>query len=156
MTTLGGSFERELQEALLDDIEDRLLRPGGPVRRGIEASHQRLRAWGTERDYDIEPVIDSLQDPTLERRRDGITARWGWGHPATPYFEFGTRDHTIEGNPILSFVWDDENAPRWVKKEFDREGDGYRVFFRKVEVSGVAETRFIRHGLRVVRNELQA
>lgn len=148
---LSTTFGRELTDALLDTVEETILED---VDTAIEASHERLRDWGDERDYQIEPIIDSLGEPTIDRWRWGLVVTWGWNHEATPYFEYGTSDHTIQGQPVLSFVWDSEDAPRWVKKEFEREGDGYRVFFGSVEVSGVAETRFIRRGLEVVRSEL--
>lgn len=152
MVTLDRQFGRQLTDALLEDVEDEI---DDLVTVAVERSHERLRDWATERDYQVEPIIDSLEPPEISRWRYGVIAEWGWSHEATPYFEFGTSDHTIQGQPVLSFVWDAEDAPRWVKKEFDREGDGYRVFFRSVEVSGVAETRFIRAGLDAVRRELR-
>jgi hypothetical protein len=91
----------------------------------------------------------------VTRTEDSIEATVGWSHEAFPYFEFGTSDHTIEGDPILSFVWEERHdPPEWVREEFDAEGDGYRVFLPEVEVAGVRETRAVRDGLNQIRRQI--
>lgn len=154
--TLDRAFETDLTRALLDDAERQLVgERDNLVFQAVQASHDRLRAWGRERDYDVEPVIEALQTPEITRTDDRLTVEWGWDHPAAPYFQYGTSDHTIEGEPVLSFVWDREDAPRWVKKEFDREAGGYRVFFGEVEVSGIARTNFVGAGVRWLEQHLR-
>ncbi len=147
--TLSRDFEDQLKADVLDQLEGDLPEQLGEA---IEQSHDRLRDFGSQYDYNIDPIIESLQEPEIRRERDGITAEWGYEHEAAPYFEFGTSDHTINGNPILSFVWED--PPEWVTEEFEAEGDGYRVFFRSVEVTGVKETRFVRAGLQWLERNL--
>lgn len=147
--TLSRDFEDQLREDILDQLEDELPEQLEDV---IERSHERLRDFGSQYDYSVEPIIESLQEPEIRRERDRIIVEWGWTHEAAPYFEFGTSDHTIDGNDVLSFVWED--PPEWVTQEFKQEGDGYRVFFRSVEVSGVKETRFVRAGLQWLERNL--
>lgn len=152
---LEQSFEAGLREALLEDVERAAASErDNLVFQAIQEGHEHLRAWGQERDYDVEPIIESLGAPEVERSGNSVTVRWEYDHPAVEYFEFGTSDHVVDGDPVLSFVWSADEAPRWVKKEFEREGDGYRVFFGSVEVSGIAETRFIRHSLVWLRRQL--
>lgn len=146
MATLDGSFEDDLQAAVLDAVETEIL---AHVDDAIEASHARLREFADE--YDVEPVIDALQEPTIERRRDRVRVVWGWDHPGAPFFALGTSPHTIEGDPVLSFIWED--APPDIQEQF--EDTFPRVFFRSVDVEGVDETRFVRAGLEYLQRELQ-
>jgi hypothetical protein len=121
----------------------------------IDASEERLLAWASERDWaNVQSILDSREGPWLQQEADTLRAKWRYTHPAATYFEFGTSDHTVEGDP-LSFVWDTDDAPRWVKKEFEREGEGYRVFLARVEVSGLPETRFTRRGVAIGRETLR-
>jgi hypothetical protein len=159
MVTLEADFQKKLREALLAEVERVLVgERGDVVFQAIQASHDRLDASG----YDVASVKESLIAPTLETTADGrVAVTWGWTHPAAEFFEFGTSEHTIQGDPVLSFVWED--PPAWVKDEFDQARDtggrfasGWRVFFAQVTVDGVDEVRFTRHGLRVLRSELEA
>jgi len=113
------------------------------VFQAIQESHDRLRKVGESEDYDVEPIIESLE--LVEVDESGGEIRWGWSHPAAEFFEFGTSPHTIEGDPILSFVWED--PPADIAAQFEAEGDGVRVFFSSVDVSGIVETRFVRAGV---------
>jgi len=156
MATLQSDFEDKLREAVLDEAERKLIgERNNAVFQAIQAAHERLRQYAVEFDYDVEPIIDSLAGPEVERSGDSLTIRWGWDHGAAVYLEFGTSEHTVEGNPLLSFVWDADDAPEWVAREFEREGDGYRVFLPQVEVAGVRETRFVRDSLNALRRNLQ-
>jgi len=129
------------------------------VFQAIEASHDRLRTVGDANDYDVEPVIESLE--LVEADRSDGEIRWGWSHPAAEYFEFGTSAHTIDGDPILSFVWED--PPPGIREEFDQARDsggrfqsGVRVFFSSVEVEGITETRFVRAGVEYLARQRNA
>jgi len=118
--------------------------------------HGRLDRFARKFDYQIESVKASLQPVEVERSGGTLTIRFGWEHEAFPYLEFGTSEHTIDGDPILSFVWEERHdPPAWVREEFEAEGDGYRVFLPEVEVAGVKETRAIRDALNWLRRELQ-
>lgn len=154
---LSNSFKRNCRDALVEDMMGKLDEgPDALVNEAVEKAHGRLRGWGDERGYNVESVIESLQEPELTREANVVSVTYGWEHEAAPHFEYGTPDnYEIDGNPILSFVWSGENVPRWVKKEFDREGDGYRVFFSSVDSGrGIAETRFVRTSLEWLRQEV--
>lgn len=154
---LDSSFEADLREAVLDDIEATLVgRQGNLVHRFVQRVHATLRAYGERHDYDAEPLIESLGQPQVSRGPRGVVVRVGWDHEAFPYFEYGTSEHTIEGDPVLSFVWEDRHdPPPWVAREFEREGDGFRVFLPEVEVAGLPESRAIRDAMHWLRRELQ-
>lgn len=156
MATLESDFEERLQEAVLDQAEHELVgKPDNVIAQAISRVHGRLDRYAREFGYNIESLKQSLQPVEVQRSDGQLTIRFGWDHEAFPYIEFGTSDHTIEGNPILSFVWEDRhNPPDWVAEEFEREGDGYRVFLPEVEVAGVQETRAVRDALNWLRGEL--
>jgi len=152
---LDAEFETQLRESLLDEAEHQLIgKSGNLVHQAVQQSREALQRFGDQ--YDVDPIFESLEGPEVERTNDSITVRWRFAHPAAGYFEFGTPDHyDIEGDPVLSFVWED--PPEWVKDEFEREGDGYRVFFAEVDSGkGIEETRFTRRGLRELRRQLEA
>lgn len=150
--TLGADFEDKLATATLDEAEHHLVgKPDNLVYQAIQQSHEALRDFSGE--YDVESIIESMGGVEVDRTDDSITIRWGWEHPAAPYFEFGTSDHVVNGQPVLSFVWED--PPPEIRQQFDQARtaggqftSGWRVFFASVEVSGIDETRFVRLGLR--------
>lgn len=149
---LDSSFEADLREAVLDDAERQLVgERDNLISQAVQRVQGRLERYAREEDYDVGPIIDSFTGVDVDRSDGRLTIRWGWAHPAVKYFEFGTSDHTIKGDPVLSFVWERSEAPDWVAEEFDREGDGYRVFLPEVEVSGVEETRAIRDSINWLR-----
>ncbi|MFD1512460.1 hypothetical protein [Halomarina rubra] len=149
---LSRGFEADLEQVLLDEVWEAVDGPDGLAQQIVDRSHEVLRAYGTRHDYDVESVIDSMVGPTVDRHAYVIVARYGWEHPAAPHFAFGSSNHTVDGNPILSFIWED--PPDWIAQEFEQEGDGYRVFLPEVEVSGLPESRFIREGLQWLRREV--
>lgn len=152
---LDSDFEAGLETALLDDAERQLVgERDNLVSQAVQRVQGRLERYAREADYDVQPIVDSFTGVDVDRSNGRLTIRWGWAHPAVKYFEFGTSDHTIEGDPVLSFIWERSEAPDWVAEEFDREGDGYRVFLPEVEVTGVQETRAIRDALAWLRREI--
>lgn len=150
------SWEDAAAEAALDQAAAEYLGADRFVMNAIESAHERLREYGREFDYRVEPIINSLVGPeVVEQSNRHFRVRWTWNHEAAPYFEWGTSDHTIEGDPVLSFIWEDRhNPPDWVAEEYEREGGGYRVFLPEVEVAGIRETRFMRHCLDWLRREV--
>lgn len=127
----------------------------------IEQAHEYLRAAGEQHDYAVESVIDSLELTETDERGGTIAVRFGWSHPQADRYEWGTTDHTIRGNPILSFVWEERHdPPEWVRAQFDRERSprgrpGYRTFLREVDVSGIKEIRFARRALDDLQRALE-
>jgi len=151
---LDADFEEEAAENIMDSVEAGLIgQQGNLVFEAIQQSKEALEDFADE--YDINPIWESLSGPEVERSDRQITVRWSFDHPAAGYFEFGTPDnYEIDGDPVLSFVWED--PPAWVKDEFDREADGWRVFFSQVDSGdGIDETRFTRWGLRWLRFQLE-
>jgi hypothetical protein len=157
MTTLDASFEDDLREALLDDVEGRAR---AVLADRLDAlANGALLKYGRTNDYNVRPIIEA-SEITVTRDADRVTIRAAWPEPAL-YFEYGTSDHTITPTnaEVLSFVWVD--PPQWVREEFDQARDtggryasGWRVFFPEVEVSGLPEARFIRDALRQLRADL--
>jgi hypothetical protein len=137
------NFEADAREAMLDELEDYAREEIAPAVQ--EHAHEILEAYGQEHDYDVEPIIEA-GETRVERRKGSVAVRFGWPEPAI-YFERGTVDHVVEATnaDALSFVWED--PPDWVREEFEPEGDGYRVYLQRVEVSGLPEARFIRDTL---------
>ena len=151
---LDSSFEADLQEAMLDDVEQTLVgEQANLIYEFVELVHTRLRAYGDRHGYDVESTIDSFGQPEVSRSGGVLTIRVGWESEQMARWEFGVSPHTIDGNPILSFVWED--PPQWVREEFDQarssSGEfrsGWRVFFPEVEHPGIPESRAIRDSLR--------
>ena len=137
---LDDSFEDDLRAAVMAEVEqdmDRL------VEQAIEKSHERLRAVAARNDYDVDSVIASLEGPEVSHEGGQIRVEWTWTHEAASLFETGTDDHVIKGNPTLAFNW-----PAGPK------GPGETHFYNKVEVSGIEQSRYARHGLRWLEKEL--
>lgn len=159
MTSLDAQFERDAREALLDNIQAAMVgQRDSIVSQFVQRAHDNLRAYGREFDMDVEPVIDSLGQPEVDRTTDSVSVRIGWEHEAAGYFELGTPPHTIQGDPILSFVWED--PPAWVREEFDQArasggefASGWRVFFPEVDHPGIPESRYVRDALLWLRQE---
>lgn len=153
------TFEREgLTRAATTHLAAQLTGRGGLAWRAIQQSHARLREFSDE--YDVEPIIESLEvprdGPAFRPETGAIDLRWRWTHPAAVFVARGTRPHTINGDPVLSFIWED--APAEVRAMFpntEREGGDPRVFFTEVTVEGIARTDFDRHGERWLKDQLR-
>jgi len=164
MATLDSSFESDLREALMDDVETKLVgEQANLVYEFVELVHTNLRAYGQRHGYDVESTIDSLGQPVVDRSESSISVTIGWESEQMARWEFGTSDHTVQpvNADVLSFVW--ENPPQWVREEFDQArssggqfATGYRVFLPETEVEGLPESRAIRDSLNDLRRLLQA
>lgn len=150
---LDRSFESDARTALLDAAEDALVQErGNLVFQAIQRSHEILRSVGATEEYDVEPIIDALGPVEHQRSDDRIVVRWGWTHEAAPFFEYGTRPHTVDGDPVLAFRWED--APQEVREQF---ADTFPVvFFQSVDVDGIEEAAFVRAGLSHLRQQLRS
>jgi hypothetical protein len=151
MTTLDRSFEADLRDALLDDVEHELVgERDNLVFQATQRVRGRLERYAREEDYDVQPILDSFTGVEVQRSDNSITVRWGYDHPAIKYFEFGTSDHTVEGDPVLVFGFDAQEYP-YLAEMFP---DG-TAFLPEVEVAGIEETRAIRDALNWLRREVQ-
>jgi len=145
-------FEAAAKEAMLDELEQTARQEWAP--KLLERASEILREYGERHDYDVEPVIESAE-PRVERREGHVTVRITWPHPAAPYFQMGTSDHPVDGNDILSFIWDD--APQSVHEKWpdtERVDGDPRVFLPSVNVDGLPESRFVRDALNWLRREV--
>jgi len=157
----GIDLDREAIEAILDEAEHELAgKQNSLVYQAVEYAHDQLRSYGNSHDYHVQTVIDSFAGVDVDRTSTTLTVRYGWDHPAAEHFEFGTSDHTIEGDSVLSFVWED--PPQWVREEFDQGRSsggqfksGWRVFLPSVDVAGLPEARFARDSQHWLRRQLQ-
>jgi hypothetical protein len=148
--SLPTDYRSQLREAVLDTAYDAIIgKQDNAVHRSVQASHDALDAS----DYDTDSVKESLRRPAVDRTRDSLTITWGWTHPAARYLNSGTSPHTINGDPILSFIWED--PPAWAREQFEQEGDGVRAFLPSVDVDGIDAIRFQHAGIRVLNEELQ-
>jgi hypothetical protein len=162
MTTLGNDFEADLEAAVLDDAERTLVgEQTNLIFEFVELVKANLRTYGRRNGYDVEPALDSVGLPEVDRSDGTLEITVGWEDEQMARWEFGVSPHTIDGEPILSFVWED--PPGWVREEFDQargEGgqfvSGYRVFFQSVDHPGIPESRAIRDSLNGLRRVLRA
>lgn len=145
MATLEPGFGAKLEAASLDAAEKLAREVIAPEVQSH--AHSLLDAYGQRYGYDVQSLIDAAET-RVERRNGSVVVRWGWPEPAI-YMEYGTPRHGPTDADVLSWVWED--PPAWVREEFDREGDGYRVFFPEVE--GLPESRFMRDTLNWLRGE---
>ena len=152
-TTATASFSVEGPEPALDDAERKLVGEARPlVYQAMRVSHGTLRSYAGRTDYDVEPIADSFQTPEVNRSDTELTVTWRWDHPAAVYMNNGTSDHTIHGDPVLSFIWED--PPASAREQWPEEGDGVRVFVEQVNVSGLPQSRFVQAGLEWLRQEV--
>jgi hypothetical protein len=148
---LDSSFEGDLQEAILDQAAHELIgKQDNLVHEFIQDVHERLREYGARHDYDVDPIIESLGEPQLDRSGNSLTIRVGWGHEAAVYFEFGTSDHTVDGDPVLVFEFDKQEYP-YLAEMFP---DG-TAFLPDTNPSGLPESRAIRDALNNLRRTIQ-
>jgi len=148
MTTLSGSFEADLREAVLEDAEARLRATLGP--RLVALARERWESYASRNDYDIAHI---WQDATLEVSREGevvqVSVQWP---ELTALFEFGVSPHTIEGDPVLAFHW--AAPPEGTRPP----GAPENVVAQSVDwgsvTGGIPEARAIRDALRQFRQEV--
>jgi hypothetical protein len=141
----------EARQSLLDGIEATLVgRQGNLVFQSVEQAHGRLERYGQRAgDYDVDPLIDSFAGVDASRSRTGIHIEWSWEHEAFRFLEFGTSDHTVNGDPVLVFAFDESEYP-YLEEMFP---DGV-AFLPDVSVSGLPESRAVRSSLNWLRREV--
>ena len=99
---LDANFEDDLREAVLDTVERELREEIGPQLRDL--ARENWQAYASRNGYDIDHIWEDAEGPFVERDEDGVTLRMEWPG-LTALFEFGVSPHTIQGNPLLAFVW---------------------------------------------------
>lgn len=139
------------RQALLDNVEQTMVGSRqNLVFQSVQRVHGRLERYaGRVGDYEVEPLIDSFDGVESKRDRSSLHVEWSWAHEGVFYMEFGTSDHTVEGDPLLVFQFDAAKYP-YLEEMF---GDG-PAFLREVEVSGIPESRAVRDSLNWLRREV--
>lgn len=156
MADLEAGFENKAREAFLDNAEARLYNERANLAFEFrQEANERLREYGQENDYDVDGVAQAAEVTDTQRTGTSVSARLRWPHPAG-FFETGTTHNSpITGDP-LSFVWEKRHdPPEWVREQFEREGDGWRVFLTEVQPEGLPASRFIRRTINAFRAKLR-
>lgn len=141
MAELGSDFENDLREAILADAEETLREEIGPTLQNIAKS--RWQSYASRNGYDISHIWEDVE-LSVTRDGDSIELRIEWPE-LTALFEFGVSPHTIEGNPLLHFYW--EEADQWVQTESVEWGS---------ETGGIPESRAIRDSLLDLRRVMSS
>ncbi|RQG93733.1 hypothetical protein [Natrarchaeobius oligotrophus] len=143
---LDDSFEDDLREALLDDVERKLEEEIGPQLERI--ARENWQEYAARNGYDIEHVWEEVEGPFVERDAGSVGVRLEWPG-LTALFEHGVSPHTIQGNPILSFHW--ESPPEGTRPP----GAPEHVVAEEVNwgsvTGGIPAARAIRNALADVR-----
>jgi len=149
-TTASATFSIEGPPPALDEAETELVGDAQPlVYQAMRVSHGTLRSYASRNDYDVGPVIDSFAGVEISRSDTELTVTWRWEHKAAVFFNNGTSDHTIEGDPVLAFRFDGDKYPHL--EEMFPDGT---AFLPEVDVSGLPESRFVQAGLNWLRQEV--
>lgn len=150
-----------ITEAVSDDVRRQLVgMERNLVAQTVIEANDNLRNAAAANEWDVQSVIESV-DVRTDERGGTLAVRITYDHPAADFFEFGTSAHTINGDPVLSFVWEERHdPPQWVRENFsaataDNGRPGYRVFFASTDVAGIPETRFLRDALDFFENQLR-
>lgn len=142
MVTLDSGFEDAAREALLADAERTLRDDVGPL---LEATARaNFEAYAARNGYDIGHIWADADGPFVDRAGDAVHLRIEWPG-LTALFEFGVSPHTIDGNPLLHFYWED--IGQWIRTESVEWGS---------ETGGIPESRAIRDAMHTLRGVLQS
>ncbi|SEQ30775.1 hypothetical protein [Natrinema salaciae] len=135
-----SSFEDDLREAVLDDVEQKARDDIGP--RLIDIARENWQAYASRHDYDIDHIWKDVEGPFVDRDGDSVSVRIKWPG-LTALFEWGVDPHTIKGNPLLYFYWDAKD--QWITTDEVNWGS---------ETGGIPESRAIRDSLDRLEGEL--
>lgn len=149
MTQLEPGFEDDLRQAVLDDVERTLRDDLAPAFK--QTAQENFEAYADRHDYDIDHIWEDAE-LEIERTDQGVGLRIEWPS-LTALFEFGVSPHTIDGNPLLSFIW--ERPPEGTRPP----GAPRHVVTESVDwgsvTGGIPESRAIRNALQWLRREVE-
>jgi len=148
--SVPGAVDDDARQALLDSIERSLVgAQRNLVFQAVDEAHDKLAEYGSENDYDTAPIEDSFAGVDAERNPQSIHVEWHWEHEAAMFYEFGTSDHEVSGDPLLVFMFSSEEYPGLA----EMFGDGPAAL-PEVQVSGLPEARCVRDSLNWFRREV--
>lgn len=149
MASLDSGFEDAAREAVLDSAEETIRQEVGP--RLKATARENFEQYASTNGYDIDHIWQDAEGPFVDRDGDSVTLRIEWPE-LTALFEFGVAPHTIDGNPLLSFIW--EGPPEGTRPA----GAPKHVVTQSVNwgsvTGGIPESRAIRNALNTLRSEL--
>lgn len=146
MAELEQAFEAKAREAFAEEIHDAVIDdPGNLAFEFRQMVVENFRDYARRNDYDLDGVIDDVRVLDAERRADGVSVTIGTDDGLIGLFEFGVAPHTIEGNPLLHFYW--EEADTWIQTESVEWGS---------ETGGIPEARAFRDAMHKWRAQVQA
>lgn len=144
---LERDFEAKVRDAFAEKIVAWLRENDRAEQIIREAARDAIVAAG----YEADSILDSLVGPVIDSNPPGdrlVRVVWAFEHEAARYFEFGTTDHQVDGDPLAIPI--EELAPE-IREQFD----GDVAFFQSVNVSGLDETRFTRDSRAALRRAIQ-
>ncbi|MEA5387122.1 hypothetical protein VB779_08675 [Haloarculaceae archaeon H-GB11] len=140
----------DARQALLDNIERSVVgAQGNLVFQAVQQAHETFESYGSAHDYHVESIIDSFDGVDASRSRTTIEVSWSWGHEAAKWMEFGTSDHTVNGDPLLVFEFSKREYPGLA--ELFPDGT---AFLPAADVTGLPESRAVRDSLHWFRREV--
>jgi hypothetical protein len=125
----------------LDRAEARLREEHGPALK--QTARETFQQYAQRNDYAIEHIWQDARGPFVERDAGSVRVRVEWPE-LTALFEFGVSPHTIRGDPVLTFYWDE--IDQWVTTESVEWGS---------RTGGIPEARAIRRSLRLLEQDLR-
>lgn len=147
---LERGFEDDLREAVMDDVERKLVgEQENAIHQFVETVHENLRSYGQRHGYNVESTIESLGQVETERTENSIEVTVGWESEQMARWEFGTSDHTVDGDPLLVFEFDASEYPY-----LDEMFPGGTAFLPETNPSGIPEARAIRDAMNTLRRRL--
>jgi hypothetical protein len=155
---LGADLSVSVEDALAEEFQQRFLDrtrrtlvgvENNLVSQTVQQAHDQLRSYGTSHNYAVEPIIASFAGVEVEQSQTSLQVSWAWDHQAAAFTEFGTSDHTVDGDPLLVFSFSESEYPGLA--EMFPDGT---AFLPQVEVSGLPEGRWVRDSLNWFRREV--
>lgn len=137
MTSLSSSFESDLKQAVMDDVEAKARQDIGP--RLVEIARQNWQAYASRNGYDLDH-IESGAELSVDRDGDTVRIRVEWPG-LTALFEWGVDPHIITGD--LHFYY--EKIDQWIQTDSVNWGS---------ETGGIPEARAIRDAVDEVGGNL--
>ncbi|QLH78676.1 hypothetical protein HZS55_15880 [Halosimplex rubrum] len=132
------------RQALLDSIEETLVGArGNLVFQAVRQAHDAVASYASRHDYDLGFFPDTFTGVDATRDRTSVHVEWSWEGDLPMFYEYGVSPHTIEGDPLLHFYY--EQIDQWVRTESVEWGS---------ETGGIPESRAVRDSLNWLRREV--
>ena len=139
------------RQAFLDSAESALVgAQGNLISQCVGEAHDQLASYASgQGGYVYDSVEESFQGVEVDRGSTSLTVTWSWDHVAASIWEFGAGPFTIDGDPLLVFVFDQGEYPGLA--EAFPEGT---AFLESVDHTGFPEARWVRDSLHWLRREV--